>query len=113
MAEETDTTVFEAPQVSTPQSLKQSKSVFNTPKPPRPSVSYNPINPSTVDPGFGRPTKGVNAKPTVQPKGIVKPRPLPATPKSGRDYQNSNVLPDRGSNTARRPMINPTMKPTL
>jgi hypothetical protein len=112
MAEETDTTVFNAPQISTPKSLKQATTTFNTPKLPSPSVSYKQSS-SSIDPGFNRPTNGVNKTPSVQPKGIVKPRTLPATPKSGRDYQNSNVLPDRGSNAARRPMINPTMKPAL
>lgn len=104
-----DTKVFEAPSVGTPNALQQ-KSVFNAPKMARPSVGYK--SPKVgVDPGFGMKT-GVNKNPISTPAKVT-PVQLPSTPKSGRTYQDSRVLPDRGPNAARRPMINPTQQPTI
>jgi len=107
-----DTQVFESPKVETPGSSQQ-KSVFDAPSMPRPSVGgYKPPK-FGGDPGFGMKKGGVNQ--TLKPTGKVKPRPLlpAATPQSGRSYQSSNVLPDRGYNPARRPMINPSQQPTI
>lgn len=120
-----DTKVFDAPSVGTPKALKEKK-VFDAPTPAKPKVDSGfgrTLPGKSIDPGFTKPMPGRNIdpgftrKPNVvnpRPSKQVTPRPLPAnTPKSGRTYQNSNTLPDRGANAARRPMINPTQQPTL
>ena len=105
-----DTQVFEAPSVGTPNALQQ-KSVFNAPSMPRPSVGGYKSPKFGGDQSFGSKT-GVNKNPVSTPTK-VRPAQLPNTPKSGRTYQDSRVLPDRGATAARRPMINPTQQPTI